>query len=86
MRVLVVNNITPDPTYPTRGSFVRDQIEALRQLGLDLETFERIFELRESAGREAPGEREADQLFTSYMEQIGRVIDSVDRLDVSGRQ
>ena len=52
-----------------------------------MKTFERIFELRESAGRgDVPGEREADQLFTSYMAQIERVIDSVDRLDLSGRE
>jgi predicted nucleotidyltransferase len=58
-----------------------------RRLGLELKTFERIFELRESAGRgDVPGEREADQLFTSYMAQIERVIDSVDRLDLSGRE
>jgi glycosyltransferase involved in cell wall biosynthesis len=40
LRVLVVTNITPDPSYPSRGAFVRDQVEALRELGVDVETFE----------------------------------------------
>ena len=40
MRVLVVTNITPDPSYPSRGSFVRDQVEALRAMGVEVETFE----------------------------------------------
>jgi teichuronic acid biosynthesis glycosyltransferase TuaC len=40
LRVLVVNNITPDPSYPARGEFVRDQIAALRELGVEVETFE----------------------------------------------
>ena len=63
----------------------RDVVRATaKRLGLDLKTFERIFELRESAGRDLPGEREADELFTSYLEQIERVIASVDRLEVSG--
>ncbi len=39
MRVLVVTNITPDPSYPSRGSFVRDQVAALRELGVEVETF-----------------------------------------------
>ena len=36
----MVNNITPDPSYPARGAFVRDQIAALRALGVEVETFE----------------------------------------------
>jgi glycosyltransferase involved in cell wall biosynthesis len=40
VRVLVVNNITPDPSYPSRGAFVRDQVAALRELGVDVENFE----------------------------------------------
>ena len=63
----------------------RDVVHATaRRLGLDLGTFERIFELRESAGRDALDEREADELFTSYMAQIERVIHSIDRLEVPG--
>jgi glycosyltransferase involved in cell wall biosynthesis len=40
VRVLVVTNITPDPSYPSRGSFVRDQVAALRAMGVEVETFE----------------------------------------------
>lgn len=39
MRVLVVTNMTPDASYPGRGSFVRDQVAALRGLGVDVEEF-----------------------------------------------
>jgi len=39
VRVLVVNNITPDETAPWRGQFVRDQVDALRRAGVDVEVF-----------------------------------------------
>lgn len=39
MRVLVVTNLFPDSAAPQRGRFVRDQVEALRGLGVDLELF-----------------------------------------------
>jgi glycosyltransferase involved in cell wall biosynthesis len=40
MRVLVVTNLWPTPESPARGSFVRDQVEALRAIeGLDVELF-----------------------------------------------
>jgi teichuronic acid biosynthesis glycosyltransferase TuaC len=39
MRVLVVTNLTPDAAAPARGSFVRDQVRALRAAGLDVELF-----------------------------------------------
>src|SRR4051812_36542585 len=40
MRVLVVTNLWPTPGSPARGSFVRDQVEALRSIdGLDIELF-----------------------------------------------
>jgi glycosyltransferase involved in cell wall biosynthesis len=32
----VVTNMSPDASYPGRGSFVRDQIAALRELGVDV--------------------------------------------------
>jgi pimeloyl-ACP methyl ester carboxylesterase len=57
---------------------------AVRLLGLDGAVFERVFELREGRGARALGEREADELFASYMAQIERVIEAVDRLEVSG--
>jgi glycosyltransferase involved in cell wall biosynthesis len=40
MRVLVLSNMRPGPGAPHRGSFVRDQADALRRLGLDVELFE----------------------------------------------
>lgn len=40
MRALVVTNMYPTPGDPARGSFVRDQVEALRRLGgLEVELF-----------------------------------------------
>ena len=53
----------------------------VRLLGLDGAVFDRVFELR--GGAAAPGEREADTLFASYMSQVERVIEAVDRLDIS---
>ena len=37
MRVLVVTNMTPDAGAPARGRFVRDQVEALRREGIEVE-------------------------------------------------
>ena len=37
VRVLVVTNITPDEAAPWRGQFVRDQVDALRRAGVDVE-------------------------------------------------
>ena len=53
----------------------------VRLLGLDGAVFERVFALR--GGAAAPGEREADELFASYIAQIERVIEADDRLDTS---
>jgi teichuronic acid biosynthesis glycosyltransferase TuaC len=39
VRVLVVTNITPDPATPARGSFVRDQVSALRRAGVDVQMY-----------------------------------------------
>jgi teichuronic acid biosynthesis glycosyltransferase TuaC len=39
MRVLVVTNLTPDARVPARGSFVRDQVRALREAGVGVELF-----------------------------------------------
>src|SRR3954471_6838692 len=40
MRVLVVTNLWPTPESPGRGGFVRDQVEALREVdGLDVELY-----------------------------------------------
>ncbi|HEX2703795.1 MAG TPA: glycosyltransferase [Solirubrobacteraceae bacterium] len=41
MRALVVSNMAPSPLHPGRGSFVRDQVAALRRIGdVDVELFE----------------------------------------------
>ncbi len=41
MRALVLSNMRPDQAHPERGSFVRDQVTALRRLdGLDVELYE----------------------------------------------
>jgi teichuronic acid biosynthesis glycosyltransferase TuaC len=41
VRALVVSNMLPDAAHPERGSFVRDQVAALRRLdGLDVELYE----------------------------------------------
>lgn len=37
MRVLVVTNFTPDASTPQRGRWVRDQVEEMRRLGVDIE-------------------------------------------------
>lgn len=55
---------------------------AVRSLGLDATPFERIFDLRAGKGT-ALTEAEANSLFSTYMEQIERVIEAVDRLEAS---
>jgi teichuronic acid biosynthesis glycosyltransferase TuaC len=41
LRALVVSNMLPDAAHPERGSFVRDQVAALRRVdGLEVELFE----------------------------------------------
>jgi glycosyltransferase involved in cell wall biosynthesis len=40
VRVLVVTNFVPDATTPQRGQWVRDQVEELRRLDVDVEVFE----------------------------------------------
>ncbi len=41
LRALVVSNMLPDANHPERGRFVRDQVDALRELeGLEVELYE----------------------------------------------
>jgi teichuronic acid biosynthesis glycosyltransferase TuaC len=40
MRVLVVTNFTPDAATPQRGRWIRDQVNELRQRGIEVEVFE----------------------------------------------
>lgn len=47
MRVLVVTNMYPTPEEPWWGSFVRDQVEDLQKLGLDMEVL--AFDGRDNA-------------------------------------
>ncbi|HZI19145.1 MAG TPA: hypothetical protein VEY09_11165 [Pyrinomonadaceae bacterium] len=56
---------------------------AARLLGLDGATFERILGLPSAAEEVVLDEREADELFASYLEQVERVIAAVDRLELS---
>jgi teichuronic acid biosynthesis glycosyltransferase TuaC len=39
MRVLVVTNFVPDAGAPQRGRWVRDQVEEIRRLGIDVDVF-----------------------------------------------
>jgi glycosyltransferase involved in cell wall biosynthesis len=39
MRVLVVTNFVPDASAPWRGRWVRDQVEEVRRLGVEVEIF-----------------------------------------------
>jgi len=39
MRVLVVTNFVPDAAAPQRGRWVRDQVDELRSLGVEVEVF-----------------------------------------------
>jgi glycosyltransferase involved in cell wall biosynthesis len=39
MRVLVVSNFEPDAGAPQRGRWVRDQVEEIRRLGIEIEEF-----------------------------------------------
>jgi glycosyltransferase involved in cell wall biosynthesis len=39
MRVLVVTNFVPDAAAPQRGRWVRDQVEEVRRLGVEVEVF-----------------------------------------------
>src|SRR5690349_18576095 len=39
MRVLVVMNFGADPSTPQRGRWVIDQVEALREIGLEVDLF-----------------------------------------------
>jgi len=58
-----------------------DSVRAtVRALGLNEVAFERIFELRGGKGA-ALAQAEADSLFSTYMEQIERVIEAVDQLE-----
>ena len=54
--------------------------ELVQVHGLDGQTFEKIFNIRENNFAEVLDEVSANRLFADYMEQIERVIDSVDAM------
>lgn len=54
----------------------------VRRLGIEGAPFERIFALKEGGAREM-SEREAHELFASYLAQIERVVESVDEMKLS---
>ncbi|HZT59428.1 MAG TPA: hypothetical protein VFA21_12530 [Pyrinomonadaceae bacterium] len=58
---------------------------ASRLLGLDGAIFERVFEMREAGDDATPGDAEINDLFAAYLAQVERVIESVDKLEASGR-
>jgi glycosyltransferase involved in cell wall biosynthesis len=67
VRALVVSNMQPDRGHPQRGRFVRDQVDALREIGgLDVELYEF-----------APGKRELARAAWKLRRRYGR-----ERLDV----
>jgi hypothetical protein len=55
---------------------------AVRRLSLEAAPFERIFAMREGGGR-VESEREANELFTAYLAQIERVVESIDEMRVA---
>ncbi len=58
MRVLIVSNFVPDAETPQRGRWVRDQVEEIRRLGIDVESFE----FPPGKGEYAPATRRLRQL------------------------
>lgn len=70
--VLILHGVTPTAT--------KHEIVALtvEQIGLHGATFEKIFNIREDNFAESLTETQANELFADYMEQIEKVIDSVD--------
>jgi predicted nucleotidyltransferase len=59
--------------------------ELVQRHGLDGVTFEKIFNIRDNNFAEPMDEVAANVLFTSYMEQIERVIDAVDQVGRAAR-
>lgn len=73
--VLILHGVEPPVA---KQDAVRATVELL---GLDGETFEKIFTLREVGADEfALTDEQANALFAAYMQQIERVVEAVDRL------
>jgi glycosyltransferase involved in cell wall biosynthesis len=58
MRVLVVTNFVPDAAAPQRGRWVRDQVEEIRRLGVEVE----VFSFRRGSSRYLPAARHLRRL------------------------
>ncbi|HTB71512.1 MAG TPA: glycosyltransferase [Solirubrobacteraceae bacterium] len=68
MRALVVSNMLPDAARPERGSFVRDQVAALRALeGVDIE----LYEFAPGAGALARAARDLRRRFAARTVRTG---------------
>lgn len=72
--VLLLHNLEPPVT--------KHEVVALtaQHLQIDGAPFEKIFHIRENNFAKTLDEIEANQLFADYMEQIGKVIEAVDKL------
>ena len=66
MRVLAVTNMYPTPEQPAFGTFVRDQVEALRQAGIEMDV---LF----INGRKYHGEMDTETLLDVLDEEADRV-------------
>jgi hypothetical protein len=73
--VLIMKGIEPPVT---KHEVVAETVE---RLNLDGTVFEKIFNIRDDNLAGTIGDVEANELFAAYMEQIEKVIDSVDAID-----
>jgi predicted nucleotidyltransferase len=75
--VLLLHGIEPPPTKHAVAALTVDR------LGLDGTLFEKIFNIRKNNFADPLDEVAANRLFGEYMEQIEKVIDSVDKVGTS---
>ncbi len=75
--VLLLHGVNPPVTKQAIVSAI------VKQLKIDGEPFEKIFEIRENSASNSLDEISANQLFSGYLEQIERVIDAVDKIKKS---
>lgn len=73
--VLILHGLEP----PTKKQDIVDL--AVKHLNIDSSPFDRIFDIRENVGKAKYDERSINELFASYLEQIEKVIDAVDKID-----
>lgn len=75
--VLLLHGISP----PLTKNAIIDS--TVKNLKIDVTPFEKIIEIRKNSASNTLNEVSANQLFSSYMEQIERVIDAVDKIKKS---